>query len=90
MPDQVNEDGNKEWMKGWVPSEHKSSFGPRATSSSPVLGAPYGAEPSIRSCNRHSNCEEANKKWLSEHPGESSAPWSFHCHNDECEDCFGC
>lgn len=49
-------------------------------------------EKKIRSCNRHENCEEAEKKWLEEHPYQKKwqIPLSFHCHDDCCEDCFGC
>lgn len=84
------EDGKVDyWIKGWVPAEHKTSF-VREVRSNPALGAPYGQEPSIRSCNRHSNCEQANKDWLNNHAMEKYVPMNFHCHNDECEDCFGC
>ena len=62
----------------------------RTVRSSPALGAPYGQEPSIRSCNRHNDCNEANRKWLETHPLEKYVPINFHCHDDECEDCFGC
>ena len=41
------------------------------------------------SCNRHSDCAKANEEWLSKHPSEKYIPASFHCHNDECEECFG-
>jgi hypothetical protein len=44
------------------------------------------------SCNRHANCEMAVQVWLEKHPGMTrlDIPFSFHCHDDECEDCFGC
>jgi hypothetical protein len=47
---------------------------------------------STNSCNRHVDCEMAVKVWLEKHPGQVSTdiPFSFHCHDDECEDCFGC
>lgn len=46
--------------------------------------------PSLkRSCNRHDDCGEADKKWLANHPKELYTPVNFHCHNDECEECFG-
>ncbi len=45
----------------------------------------------IRSCNRHDDCDKANGEWLSKHPGKNfwEIPANFHCHDDECEDCFG-
>lgn len=39
----------------------------------------------VRSCNRHSNCEQADV--------EAKARGTYgasHCHDDDCEDCFGC
>lgn len=42
-----------------------------------------------KSCNRHQDCDEATKNWLTSHPGEIFTPMDFHCHNDECEECFG-
>ena len=41
------------------------------------------------SCNRHSDCDKANTEWLERHPGQIFVPVDFHCHNDECEECFG-
>lgn len=47
------------------------------------------SEPAKRtSCNRHNDCEQAEKDRLTRHPG-TLPPFSFHCHNDECEECFG-
>ena len=43
----------------------------------------------IKSCNRHSNCDKAREDWLLNHPTEKFTPAGFHCHDDECEDCFG-
>jgi hypothetical protein len=43
----------------------------------------------VNSCNRHDNCDEARKTWLLNHPTEKFTPAGFHCHDDECEDCFG-
>ena len=45
--------------------------------------------PKVRSCNRHQNCDEANQEWLVAHPAEKFVPFSFHCHDEDCEDCFG-
>ncbi len=44
-----------------------------------------------RTCNRHNDCDEANAKWLAAHPGSErwNIPANFHCHDDDCEDCFG-
>ena len=42
-----------------------------------------------RSCNRHSDCNEAEKEWLERHPKEKHVPMSFHCHDECCEECFG-
>lgn len=47
------------------------------------------SEPTKRTgCNRHDDCEQAEKDRLTRHPG-TRPPFSFHCHNDECEECFG-
>jgi|ERR1700728_186564 len=47
--------------------------------------------PKTRSCNRHFDCKEAEEKYYARYPKESRGyiP-NFHCHDDECEDCFGC
>ena len=44
-----------------------------------------------RSCNRHFDCEDAEAKVLARNPGMKKIDigFNFHCHNDECEDCFG-
>jgi hypothetical protein len=42
-----------------------------------------------RSCNRHDDCDQAAKDWLLNHHMEKYVPVNFHCHNDECEECFG-
>lgn len=43
-----------------------------------------------RTCNRHTDCDAAVLKWKAEHPQSPYTPVDFHCHDDECEDCFGC
>ena len=45
-----------------------------------------------RSCNRHGDCEKANQELLARNPGMNrwDIPPNFHCHDDDCEDCFGC
>jgi hypothetical protein len=47
--------------------------------------------PAMRSCNRHLNCEEAENEVLARNPGKKRTDIhpTFHCHDDECEDCFG-
>lgn len=47
---------------------------------------------SNRSCNPHSDCDKAEEEVLARKPGKfrSDISPSFHCHDDECEDCFGC
>lgn len=43
--------------------------------------------PEVKSCNRHSDCEEAEKRYYNHH---GTRPWyTFHCYSDDCEDCFG-
>jgi NTP pyrophosphatase (non-canonical NTP hydrolase) len=46
---------------------------------------------SVRSCNRHSNCDKAETEVLARNPGKtrSDINVNFHCHDEECEDCFG-
>lgn len=45
-----------------------------------------------KSCNRHSDCEAAETEMLKRHPSKTKrdVSVSFHCHDEECEDCFGC
>lgn len=49
------------------------------------------APPLKRSCNRHFDCDEAEAKVLARNPDmkKHDIGFNFHCHNDECEDCFG-
>lgn len=44
-----------------------------------------------RSCNRHDDCDAAEAEVLARNPGKTKADinFSFHCHDDECEECFG-
>lgn len=46
-------------------------------------------ENKTRYCNRHSDCTVADKDYLLRHPEETRVPFSHHCHDDECEECFG-
>lgn len=50
---------------------------------------PLPPHPAVERCNRHGDCVAANAKWLAEHPGQRWIPANFHCHDDDCEDCFG-
>ena len=52
-------------------------------------GVPPTQTETTKGCNRHTDCAAANKKWLAEHPKENFVPFSFHCHSEDCEDCFG-
>jgi hypothetical protein len=40
-----------------------------------------------RSCNRHNDCEKAEEN--AKRNGQTNFI-NFHCHDDECPDCFGC
>ena len=56
----------------------------------PVGDQPFHPEQSFsaplsNSCNRHCDCAAADAKAASK--GRTRAD---HCHDDECEDCFGC
>jgi hypothetical protein len=46
----------------------------------------------IRSCNRHEDCSEAEERYMKRNgiTERYEIPLGFHCHDDECEDCFGC
>lgn len=54
-----------------------------------VAVAPPAPPVKRNNCNRHSDCAEAEAKWKERNPAIPFAPLSFHCHDDECEDCFG-
>jgi hypothetical protein len=41
------------------------------------------------SCNRHVDCAIAVQLWKEKHNGQAPGV-NFHCHDDCCEDCFGC
>lgn len=44
-----------------------------------------------RSCNRHNDCEAAENEVMQRRGIQRrEIAASFHCHDDECEDCFGC
>ena len=40
------------------------------------------------SCNRHEDCKVAEEKYLKTY--KLYPPLNFHCHSEDCEDCFGC
>jgi hypothetical protein len=46
----------------------------------------------VKSCNRHEDCEQAEAEVLARRPDlkKSDISLSFHCHDEDCEDCFGC
>ena len=39
------------------------------------------------SCNRHDDCKAADEKFEKEYGRKPG--FNFHCHDDECPDCFG-
>ena len=41
-----------------------------------------------RSCNRHADCDKAEAEFEAKYNRKPG--WNFHCHDDCCEDCFGC
>jgi hypothetical protein len=43
----------------------------------------------MKSCNRHADCDKANAEYLQRNPDKQFVPLSFHCHSEDCEDCFG-
>lgn len=51
--------------------------------------AQEAAQPEVKnSCNRHNDCAKANAEYL-KRTGATFVPFSFHCHSEDCEDCFG-
>jgi hypothetical protein len=48
--------------------------------------APTEQPSKVRTCNRHDDCDAANAKAMA--AGRSTI--GIHCHDDDCEDCFGC
>jgi hypothetical protein len=61
----------------------------RLNESKVVMLPPREREPLTfpKSCNRHGDCDEADaifEKRNGRKPG-----YGFHCHNDECDECFG-
>ena len=58
-----------------------------------VRDAPVDAQVKMsNSCNRHSDCEVAIQEYLVKYPNKKrhEIPFGFHCHDEDCEDCFGC
>ncbi len=41
--------------------------------------------PKVRTCNRHDDCDVADRKAIAEGRNQ----YTHHCHDDCCEDCFG-
>jgi len=51
---------------------------------------PSSSIDKVQSCNRHEDCDEAEKRYRElNKPAYDLLPANFHCHNDECPDCFG-
>lgn len=42
-----------------------------------------------RSCNRHDDCDKFDKEYKEKYKVDF-VPYNQHCHDEECEDCFGC
>jgi hypothetical protein len=76
----IDASGNAQVSISW-PSRTEVTFGVRDSL----------APPEKRSCNRHFDCDEAEAKALARNPGMKKIDigFNFHCHDDECEDCFG-
>lgn len=51
----------------------------------PRVTEPEPTTPVRRSCNRHDDCDAAEVKRF----GKTGYYSNFHCHSDDCEDCFG-
>lgn len=49
-----------------------------------VEANPDGVQPPARSCNRHKDCDEADRDTLLGHGRRAD-----HCHEETCEDCYG-
>lgn len=43
-----------------------------------------GVRTTPRSCNKHSDCDAADER------NKAIGQQSVHCHDDDCEECFGC
>lgn len=39
-------------------------------------------------CNRHDDCEAATAAYRNKHGRDPGV--GFHCHDEDCEECFGC
>lgn len=61
----------------------------------PGLGAPLPppAPPTVRSCNRHNDCDAADERAVANSPkdyyGRPVYTSADHCHDECCEECFG-
>ena len=42
-----------------------------------------------KGCNRHEDCAAADEAYQKKHK-TTTVPVNFHCHDEGCEDCFGC
>jgi len=65
---------------------------PAALTPEPAQSTPQQQiTPQKRSCNRHEDCDTAEEALLARSPSKTKADisLSFHCHAEDCEDCFG-
>lgn len=52
----------------------------------PAPAADPAADPKpLRTCNRHKDCDEADRAVAA----KGRTLWADHCHDEDCEDCFG-
>ena len=42
-----------------------------------------------KGCNLHDDCAAFNAEYRKAH-NTAFVPYNLHCHDDECEDCYGC
>lgn len=75
---------NDERCPDCEPMSRKGAEIPAVT---PDSGAAHPTNAGIRSCNRHFNCDKADEEYRAKNGKD---PWyTFHCHDEDCEDCFG-
>lgn len=87
------------WRAGWEPDQiiaaivakqgkNEARTWPDWRTSAPDRAIEHDRSKDRRSCNRHDDCNEADQQYMIVHATPFTPP-NFHCHNDECEDCFG-
>lgn len=52
------------------------------------IGAVAPQPPKVRACNRHSDCDHFDAEYKARRNVEF-VPYNQHCHDEDCEDCFG-